>query len=131
MGKTAHHQVEKRDTREFPPGYAPWWRGRPLTPVREHTVYGLRYSAAELAAAQSQGRRPVPEKIRRTARWWTYKSAWTPSSARAYASSRSERVNRRRVRQDLAVGLQLVGQAAQVRFERAEQGPWSRARNVY
>jgi len=100
-----------------------YWRSRPLIPVRKHTVYGFRYSAAELAVAEEEGRRPAPEKVRRRAQWWTYTGAYTPSSSRSFWASKHERANRRYVKQNLEAGRRLAGDARLRRFERAAKRP--------
>lgn len=123
MGKTAHHLKGKFDTREWPGGYAMYWRSRPLVPVREHTVYDLRYDAADLRTAEAEGRRPRPENIRRTARWWTYTGAWTPSSSRTYAAQRNERANRRYVKNKLNAGRRTKGELERRLYEKAEKKP--------
>ncbi|QJD53764.1 hypothetical protein SEA_KELA_203 [Streptomyces phage Kela] len=123
MGKTAHHTPEKFDRREFPDGYRMYWRGRPLVPVREHTVYDLDFSASELRKAQREGRRPQPRKIRRTARWWTYTGAWTPSSSRTYWADKNERSNRRYVKSVLNAGRRTEGELERRMYEKAEKTP--------
>lgn len=123
MGKTAHHQVEKRDTREWPEGYRMYWRGRGLQPVRQHTVYDLRYSGAELRDAEAQGRRARPEKVRRTASWYAYSQAWTPSSRRTFWAGKNERANRRYVKGKLDAALRMKGEAQGRLYEDAEKMP--------
>lgn len=123
MGRTAHHTKGKFDTREWPDGYRMYWRGRPTIPVREHTVYDLDYSAAELRNADRQGRRPQPRKIRRTARWWTYTEAWMPSSSRTFWAQKHERANRRYVKNRLDVARRAKGDLARRMYEKAEKEP--------
>lgn len=123
MGKTPHHMPGKYDTREYPETYMPYWRRHALDPVREHTVYDLRYSAAELHNAETEGRRPQPRKIRRTAQWWTYTAAWTPSSTRIYWARKNERANRRYVKNKLDVARRAKGDAAQRLYEKAAKKP--------
>lgn len=123
MGKTAHHTPGKFDQREWPDGYSPWWRGRPTVPVREHTVYDLRYSGAELREAKERGRRPQPEKVRRTAQWFTYTGAWTPSSSRTYWAGKHERANRRYVKAVLNAGRRTKGELERRLYEKAEKEP--------
>lgn len=123
MGKTAHHLKGKLDTREWPDGYMMYWRGRPVVPVREHTVHDLRYSAAELRDAEEQGRRARPRKVRRTARWWTYTGAWTPSSSRTYWAGKNERANRRYVKSQLDAGRRTKGELERRLYEKAEKKP--------
>jgi hypothetical protein len=123
MGKTPHHTPGKFDQREWPDGYMMYWRKRPITPVREHEVYDLRYSAAELRNAERQGRRPQPRKVRRTARWWTYTGAWTPSSSRTYWAGKHERANRRYVKSKLEAGRRTKGELERRLYEKAEKVP--------
>lgn len=123
MGKTAHHLPSKLDDREWPDGWFMYWRGRPVIPVREHVVYDLRYSAGELREAEEGGRRPQPRKIRRTARWWTYNKAWTPSSARTYWAAKNERANRRYVKGKLDVARRAKGDYEKRLYEKAEKKP--------
>lgn len=123
MGKTAHHTNGKFDTREWPDGYMMYWRKRPLTPIREHIIYDLRYSAAEIRAAEKNGRRPQPRKIKRTARWWTYSRAWTPSSSRTYWAWKNERGNRRYVKDKLGVARRAQGDFERRLYEKAEKKP--------
>lgn len=123
MGKTAHHLKSKFDTREWPGGYAMYWRGRPTIPIREHVVHDFRYSATELRDAEKEGRRPRPEKVRRTAQWWTYTGAWTPSSSRTYAAQRNERANRRYVKNKLNAGRRTKGELERRLYEKAEKKP--------
>lgn len=110
MGKTAHHLKDKFDKREWPDGYRMYWRGRGLQPVRQHIVYDLRYSSADLRDAGEQGRRPRPEKVRRTASWYSYTQAWTPSSSRTFWAGKNERSNRRYVKGKLSAGLRTKGE---------------------
>lgn len=121
MGKTAHHQKDKFDKREWPEGYRLWWRGRGRQPVRQHRIYDLRYSSAELRDAAEQGRRPSPDKVRRTASWYSYSQAWAPSSARTYAATRNERDNRRYVKAQLNAGLRTKGELQKRLYEKAEK----------
>lgn len=123
MGKTAHHLKGKFDVREWPDGYCMYWRGRPVLPVREHVVHDLRYDAAELRDAEGQGRRPQPRRVRRTARWWTYTGAWTPSSSRTYWAAKHERANRRYVKSRLDAGRRTKGDLEQRMYEKAEEKP--------
>lgn len=123
MGKTAHHLKGKFDTREWPDGYRMYWRGRPVAPVREHIVHDLRYSAAELRDAEEQGRRPQPSRTRRTARWWTYTGAWTPSSSRTFWAGKHERANRRYVKSKLNAGRRTKGELERRMYEAASKTP--------
>ena len=123
MGKTAHHTPGKFDQREWPDGYRMYWRGRPVIPVREHVVHDLRYSAAELRSAGEEGRRPRPGKIKRTARWFTYTGAWTPSSSRIYWADKNERSNRRYVKNVLNSGRRTKGELERRMYEKAEKIP--------
>ncbi|QBZ72091.1 hypothetical protein SEA_KRADAL_205 [Streptomyces phage Kradal] len=123
MGKTAHHLKGKFDTREWPDGYRMYWRGRPVVPVREHIVHDLRYSAAELRTAEEQGRRPQPNRTRRTARWWTYTGAWTPSSSRTFWAGKHERANRRYVKSKLNAGRRTKGELERRMYEAASKTP--------
>lgn len=123
MGKTPHHTPGKYDNREWPDTYMIYWRGYPIGPTRQHTVYDLRYSAAELRDAEENGRRPQPQKIKRTASWWSYTSAWTPSSTRRYWAGKHERVNRRYVKNKLDVARRAKGDAAQRLYEKAAKTP--------
>lgn len=123
MGKTPHHSNLNRDTRQLPDGYCMYWRQRPLIPVREHTVYTLRYGAQELRDAAEEGRRPRPTKSRHAAQWWTYTDAYTPSSARSFWANKHERANRRYVKRQLNVARHLKGDRQQQLFERATKKP--------
>lgn len=123
MGKTPNHIPGKFDTREWPDEYRMYWRGRPVVPVREHTVYDLIYSDSELRSAERQGRRPQPRKVRRTAQWWTYTEAWTPSSTRTYWARRNERANRRHVKDVLSVARRAKGDFRQRLHEKAGEKP--------
>lgn len=123
MGKTAHHNNSNRDQRPLPDGYRMYWRNRPRLPVREHTEQTLRYSAAELRAADDEGRRPQPREVRRTARWWTYVGAWTPSSERNFWSEKNERANRRYVKRQLDAGRRTTGELQQRFYEKATKKP--------
>lgn len=123
MGKTAHHTPGKFDRREWPDGYCMYWRGRPVIPVREHVIYDLRYSAAELCAADREGRRPHPRKVKRTAQWFTYTGAWTPSSSRIYWADKNERSNRRYVKSKLNAGRRTKGELERRMYEKAGKTP--------
>lgn len=123
MGKTAHHTLSKFDLREFPDGYRMYWRSRPLVPVREHTVRDLRYGADELRSASEEGRRPRPKKVKRTANWFTYTGAWTPSSSRSYWANKNERANRRYVKNALNAGRRTKGELERRMYEKAEKKP--------
>lgn len=123
MGKTAHHLPGKFDQREWPDGYSMYWRSRPIVPVREHVIYDLRFGAAELRAADEEGRRPRPDKVKRTARWFTYTGAWTPSSSRTYWAGKNERANRRYVKSKLNAGRRTRGELERRLYEKAEKTP--------
>lgn len=123
MGKTPHHIPGKFDQREYPETYMPYWRRHAINPIREHTVYDLWYSAAELRDAEEQGRRPQPRKVRRTAQWFTYTSAWTPSSSRRYWAQKHERANRRYVKNKLDVARRAKGDVERRLYEKAEKKP--------
>src|SRR5690606_41137761 len=81
-------------------------------------IYDLRYSASELRDAEEQGRRPQPRKVRRTARWWTYTGAWTPSSSRTYWAGKNERANRRYVKDKLEAGRRTRGELERRLYEK-------------
>lgn len=123
MGKTPHHTPGKFDQREWPDRYRMYWRGRPVIPVREHVIHDLRYSAAELRVAEEEGRRPRPRKIKRTAQWFTYTGAWTPSSSRTFWSGKHERANRRYVKSKLDAGRRTRGELERRLYEKAEKKP--------
>lgn len=123
MGKTPHHTPGKFDQREYPETYMSYWRRHSRNPVREHTVYDLRYSAAELRDAEENGRRPQPRRVKRTASWWTYTRAWTPSLVRAYWANKNERANRRYVKSQLHVARRAKGDAALRLYEKAAKKP--------
>lgn len=123
MGKTPHHTPGKFDQREWPDQYRMYWRARPIVPIREHTVYDLNYSAAEIRRAEREGRRPSPRKVKRTARWFTYTAAWTPSSTKSYYASKNQRANRRYVKDRLAVARNMKGDLEKRLYEKAEKRP--------
>lgn len=123
MGKTPHHTPGKFDTREYPETYMPYWRRHAINPIREHVVYDLNYSAAEIRRAEREGRRPEPRKVKRTARWFTYTGAWTPSSTKSYYATKNQRANRRYVKDRLTVARNVKGDLEKRLYEKAEKRP--------
>jgi len=61
--------------------------------------------------------------VRRTARWWTYTGAWTPSSSRTYWAGKNERANRRYVKDKLEAGRRTRGELERRLYEKAEKAP--------
>lgn len=83
MSRTVHHVVYKRRDstrlkeearqRIIESGGNDWIRYHQLfTTMEQHSLYGLRYSAAEVAKAEREGRRPRPQQRRHRLEAYTY-----------------------------------------------------------
>ncbi|MFJ9683686.1 hypothetical protein ACIRP2_37525 [Streptomyces sp. NPDC101194] len=106
MARTAHHTPYKQTPHERARRYERACRvedDRPYAfwrhvsgPHRAAVVYDLRYSTAELATASGEGRRPRPQKIRRS--FAIYRYCCAHSQCIGDLAKRDERVARSRTR---------------------------------
>ncbi|MEU8433861.1 hypothetical protein AB0F18_13230 [Streptomyces sp. NPDC029216] len=108
MSRTAHHTPH----RQTPFGIErhaehasdrPWREYLRNLPWRRHTVHDLRYSAAEIALAEKEGRRPQPRQIRRSFEIFAYCCAF--SDGITEDANLEERTARRRLRNELRLAL--------------------------
>ncbi|GLX21273.1 MULTISPECIES: hypothetical protein [Streptomyces] len=92
MSRTAHHTPDRRTPYGRQSRHGTGHRG----PWRRVDMRTLRYSAAELRAAEGAGRRPRPQEVRRAFDSWRYCCAFAGSLSEA--ANLEERTARARLR---------------------------------
>jgi hypothetical protein len=133
MSRTVHHIVytRRRSTQERNREYEEliasggncWMSYHPLfTTMEWHTLYDLRYSAAEVAKAERDGRRPRPTKLRHRLEAYEYPRSYGLrviggiSNRQERGLRAADRVMDRRVRQMLRGAQDAVEAAWDVDF---------------
>lgn len=126
-----------RSVKHIPSKYADpdeWngsWEGRYPTRYRRHwggprhsvTLYDLRYSSSELRAAQAEGRRPRPQKIRHRLAMYSPQHVYGARRRKEYAA-RYHRSERTQLRAQLAHVAADAGHDVHISTRTIEYDVW-------